>query len=494
MMSTVFICASEIEHDFLPQQNPNIPYNLTDLLCHPDAENRLQRYLVDDHGNPNLIDTQGYHQSLLQWCVYKGFVTVVDQLLRHPKINIGYIDERGHHALYMAMAHEEENKSSLHQSHFRMAEKILHVLKDSPLRQSIIDQQDHRGITVLHMACVHHHRDDVELLLKNGADLNVQDQQNRTPLHFASYHGYEDILQLLLDYQADASLLSQEGLSAYDYFVLGEAQSAYRRSPALLNRLKQTQDDMLSQKRQDLLNHPSLKEFKDTYTRKCSAVFLAYKCLDSGDVQHSTNVLSISNVINLLGGNIPLPGAGLVATGLSMAVGAMEDQRDERRRCKITQWFSTIVEMERTVQEGALSLTEIYQDEIRHLTPRGAQALAEEAVARFITHMRSLSLTLDLEKSFKDYALDSLLVSRESLLSWIPQSFLSNTLEVREGINRVWTADDIFQRRQRTEEQPVRTGPLLEREPPSPPLRPQRHGFFARLFGCFAPHTQIRER
>ena len=186
--------ATQQEKEYLPQSyhqphpypsQPYPSYDLTALMGHPDVKERLTRYLTADQGDPNLIDTQGYQQSLLQWCVYKGYEDMVDYLIQHPKTHMAYVDQAGHYALYMAMATEHDHDPSLLSKHFIIAEKILQALKDSPHRQSVVDQQDHRGITSLHMACLHHHKEEVKLLLKNGAFVDVKDHEQRTPLHFA---------------------------------------------------------------------------------------------------------------------------------------------------------------------------------------------------------------------------------------------------------------------------------------------------------------------
>ena len=42
------------------------------------------------------------------------------------------------------------------------------------------------------------HPDIVNLLLKNGANVNVSDSLGRTPLHYASELGQDDTLEMLL--------------------------------------------------------------------------------------------------------------------------------------------------------------------------------------------------------------------------------------------------------------------------------------------------------
>lgn len=55
------------------------------------------------------------------------------------------------------------------------------------------------------------HKDVIELLLKNGADVNVKNNEQWTPLHAASYFGYLDVVQLLLDRRADVNAKNNYG-------------------------------------------------------------------------------------------------------------------------------------------------------------------------------------------------------------------------------------------------------------------------------------------
>jgi ankyrin repeat protein len=49
----------------------------------------------------------------------------------------------------------------------------------------------------LHSAVISGNKDLVELLITNGAEVNVNDVQNRTPLDFAQRWGTGEIVELL---------------------------------------------------------------------------------------------------------------------------------------------------------------------------------------------------------------------------------------------------------------------------------------------------------
>lgn len=59
------------------------------------------------------------------------------------------------------------------------------------------------GTSPLHIACVNGHHSTVQLLLENGADINLCDEKGASPLHMARQNGHERIVQLLLKNGAD---------------------------------------------------------------------------------------------------------------------------------------------------------------------------------------------------------------------------------------------------------------------------------------------------
>ena len=58
--------------------------------------------------------------------------------------------------------------------------------------------KDKSGRAVLHVACVRGHASVVQILLWNGADLDIEDEENRTPLTYARYGGHADCAEILL--------------------------------------------------------------------------------------------------------------------------------------------------------------------------------------------------------------------------------------------------------------------------------------------------------
>jgi ankyrin repeat protein len=67
-----------------------------------------------------------------------------------------------------------------------------------------------RGVTSLHWAAVLNHKEVAELLITNGADVNVKDPGGFTPLHYAAGGGYKEIAELLIDNGADVNAVGVE--------------------------------------------------------------------------------------------------------------------------------------------------------------------------------------------------------------------------------------------------------------------------------------------
>src|SRR5580704_5644017 len=74
-------------------------------------------------------------------------------------------------------------------------EKVKALIKENP--SSASSKEDTWGKTPLHYAAMRGHKDVVELLLANGADVNAEDNFGETPLHCAA-DGNKDLVALLL--------------------------------------------------------------------------------------------------------------------------------------------------------------------------------------------------------------------------------------------------------------------------------------------------------
>lgn len=73
------------------------------------------------------------------------------------------------------------------------------------------------NFTPVHAAAMHGHTEICEVLLRDGAQVNIQtDPQKYAPLHSAAFAGHVDTIKLLLANGADRDLLNHRGERAID--------------------------------------------------------------------------------------------------------------------------------------------------------------------------------------------------------------------------------------------------------------------------------------
>jgi ankyrin repeat protein len=74
------------------------------------------------------------------------------------------------------------------------------------------------GASALHLAVAVEQNEIIELLLKNGADINVKarDQYGGTPLHWAAFLGYRQMAEMLVEAGADINAPDKDGNTPLD--------------------------------------------------------------------------------------------------------------------------------------------------------------------------------------------------------------------------------------------------------------------------------------
>ena len=78
-------------------------------------------------------------------------------------------------------------------------------------------KHDAFGITPLEIAAIAGHKEIVELLISEGADVNAKDKKGRTPLHWAATHGRKEIVELLIAKGADVNAKTEGGITPLDW-------------------------------------------------------------------------------------------------------------------------------------------------------------------------------------------------------------------------------------------------------------------------------------
>ncbi len=80
-----------------------------------------------------------------------------------------------------------------------------------------VNSKDISGGTVLMGAALNGHIEIVKLLIDKNANLNATDNESNTALIYATMNGHKDIVELLLNIGADINLKSKEGATALNY-------------------------------------------------------------------------------------------------------------------------------------------------------------------------------------------------------------------------------------------------------------------------------------
>lgn len=93
--------------------------------------------------------------------------------------------------------------------------KVKALLKDNP---DLVFSKDKSGRTPLDWAAASGHKEVVELLLANKANVNANDNHGVTPLHMAAGNGHKDVAEALLANKADVNARDN-----YGWTPLGEA-------------------------------------------------------------------------------------------------------------------------------------------------------------------------------------------------------------------------------------------------------------------------------
>lgn len=175
-----------------------------------------------------ICDAEYHGQSLRQ----KDRAEIVRLLVKH-NANVNHLDRNSMAALHKAVIHDRpecvnelmqakadpnvcymgDTPLSIASRHNR--EKICKVLLN--FRETNVNHRNDQGGTPLHFACAAlvDSPTCVEMLINNGAKLNVQDHKKNTPAMVAAFFNKPNILRYLIEQGADLSLFNNEDKDAY---------------------------------------------------------------------------------------------------------------------------------------------------------------------------------------------------------------------------------------------------------------------------------------
>ncbi len=155
---------------------------------------QVENYL-DYGGEVDVIDPEGY--SVLEHAACKGYAQMTG-LLIEKGVNVHYVDPFGNTALHMACI---EGFSSV-------SEALLQKSKDE------LTVFNKTGQTPLHMASQTDKVDLVDLLIRNGAPVNVLSlTDQKTPLWFAARKGSVPVITRLINAGARLDLSAEHNVS-----------------------------------------------------------------------------------------------------------------------------------------------------------------------------------------------------------------------------------------------------------------------------------------
>ncbi|MFC2035121.1 ankyrin repeat domain-containing protein [Chloroflexota bacterium] len=94
-----------------------------------------------------------------------------------------------------------------------------HIESDTDLNKMFIwTGREFAGASALHLAVSLEHKEIAELLLNNGANINIRarDQYGGTPLHWAAFLGHKQMAEMLVEAGADINVLDKTGNTPLD--------------------------------------------------------------------------------------------------------------------------------------------------------------------------------------------------------------------------------------------------------------------------------------
>ncbi|MCP4161398.1 MAG: hypothetical protein GY760_15095 [Deltaproteobacteria bacterium] len=102
------------------------------------------------------------------------------------------------------------NKALYYAALYQLSELI------DPMCEKIDVNIKYRGLPPLHIAVREGYTDITQLLIKNGADVNIADDDDSTPLHKAAANGHLEILKLLIELGANLYVTNKYNYNAAD--------------------------------------------------------------------------------------------------------------------------------------------------------------------------------------------------------------------------------------------------------------------------------------
>lgn len=106
----------------------------------------------------------------------------------------------------------EEDETPLHVAASRGHIECIRCLLDSADGQSVLDSQDKRGSSPLHLALRRNQSHVALLMLHSGADFDIVDSEGETPIHICARDGQLGLAQTLCAFGCNVDIVNSEGM------------------------------------------------------------------------------------------------------------------------------------------------------------------------------------------------------------------------------------------------------------------------------------------
>jgi len=174
--------------------------------------------LINDGIDINWADTEGHKMTALMYACFNDHIDVVKLLIKH-KVNMSikrnydgktalmYAVQEGHYKITKLLIENDcdifskclDGKSALNIGLLLNHEEIIELL----LFHYPTDYKFKDGKSLLHLAVLYKNIYAVELLLKNGFDINIHDNNGNSPLFYAFYISSYKITSLLIEHSGE---------------------------------------------------------------------------------------------------------------------------------------------------------------------------------------------------------------------------------------------------------------------------------------------------
>ena len=183
--------------------NPNIFMSNDETLLHHACEFNKYKHakvLLENGANVNIKGRNEWGYTPLHWAAQKGHSDIIRLLRKHNAL-MNKLDKKGCSALERAY---DSNK-------FITMGVLINCWADPNI---FIKSKE----TLLHYSCRHGKYEHAEVLLENGANVNIQTEceWGYTPLHYAAQKGNIAIIKLLKKYKANFSKRDKKKCYAFN--------------------------------------------------------------------------------------------------------------------------------------------------------------------------------------------------------------------------------------------------------------------------------------